>query len=62
MSFNCFQRFVRSVATIKANFHGLKKFIIWKEDDSEQEEEAEPFLNEQIHNFSHYREMLLGNN
>ena len=63
MSYNCFQRFVQSVATRKAKFCGLKRFDVWKE--IEQEEEAEPFLNEQIpqaHNFSRYRETLLGDN
>ena len=63
MSFNCFQRFTQSVATRKAKFGCLKRFNVWKE--VEQEEEAEPFLNEQMpqaHNFSRYRETLLGDN
>jgi hypothetical protein len=65
MSYNCFQRFVQSVATRKAKFRGLKRFQVWKE--VEDEEEAEPFLNEQMprdreHNFSRYRETLLGDN
>ena len=64
MSYNWFQRFIQSVATRKAKFRGLKRFNVWKE--VEQEEEAEPFLNAeqmpQVHNFSHYRETLLGDN
>ena len=63
MSCNCFQRFVQSVATKKAEFRGLKRFNVWKE--VEEDEEAEPFLNEQIpqaHNFTRYRETLLGDN
>ena len=59
MSYNRFQRFMQSVATRKANLRGLKRFQVWKE--VENEEEAEPFLNEQVpHNFSRYRETLLG--
>ena len=63
MSYNCFQRFIQSVAARKAKFRGIKRFNVWKE--VEEEEEAEPFLNEQIHqviNFSRYRETLLGDN
>ena len=63
MSYNFFQRFIQSVATRKAKFRGLKRFKIWK--DNEQEEEAEPFLNEQmpqVINFFRYRETLLGDN
>ena len=63
VAYNCFQRFVQSIATRKANFHGLRRFNVWKE--IEQEEEAEPFLNEQmhrVHDFSRYRETLLGDN
>ena len=56
MSYNQSQRFIQSVVT---KFHGLRNG--WKE--VEDEEEAEPFLNEQMpHNFSHYRETLLGDN
>ena len=58
MSYNRFQRFIQSVA---AKFHGLRNG--WKEVESE--EEAEPFLNQQmpqVHNFSRYRETLLGDN
>ena len=54
MSYNCFQMLIQSG---KAKFNDL----IWKE--VEEEEEVEPFLNEQmpqVHNFSHYRETLLG--
>ena len=59
MSYNRFQRFIQSVAARKENLRGLKWFQVWKE--VENEEEAEPFLNEQIpHNFSRYRETLLG--
>ena len=60
MSNSCFQRFVQSVTT---KVRGLKQLNIWKE--IEQEEEAEPFLNEQTpqaHNISRYRETLLGDN
>ena len=42
---------------------GKHNKIVWKE--VEQEEEAEPFLNEQmpqVHNFSHYCETPLGDN
>ena len=63
MSYHCFQRFVQSVATRKAKISGLKRFNVWKEVD--EEEEAEPFLNEQmppVHNFARYRETLLGDN
>ena len=63
MSYNRFQRFMQSVAARKANLRGLKRFQVWKE--VEDEEEAEPFLNEQmpqVHNFSCYRETLLGDN
>ena len=63
MSYNCFQQLVQSIAARKAKFHGLKRFNIWKE--IEQEEEEEPLLNEGIprdHNFSRYRETLLGEN
>ena len=58
MSYNRFQRFIQSVT---AKFHGLRNG--WKE--VENEEEAEPFLNQQmpqVHNFSRYRETLLGDN
>ena len=58
MSYNRFQWFIQSVA---AKFHGLRNG--WKEVESE--EEAEPFLNQQmpqVHNFSCYRETLLGDN
>ena len=59
MSNNQFQRFLQSVAARKANLRGLKWFQVWKE--VENEEEAEPFLNEQMpHNFTRYRETLLG--
>jgi hypothetical protein len=53
----------KSVAARKAKFRGLKRFQVWKE--VEDEEEAEPFLHEQmprVHNFSRYRETLLGDN
>ena len=54
MSYNCLQKLIQSV---KEKFNKL----IWRE--VEEEEEAEPFLNEQmpqVHNFSCYRETLLG--
>ena len=63
MSYNCFQQLVQSIAARKAKFHGLRRFNVWKE--IEQEEEEEPLLNEampQVHNFSRYRETLLGEN
>ena len=63
MSYNCFQQLVQSIAARKAKFHGLKRFNVWKE--IEQDEEEEPLLNEaipQAHNFSRYRETLLGEN
>ena len=63
MSCNCFQRLIQSVAARKVKFRGLKRFKVWKE--VEEEEEAEPFLNEQmpqVINFSRYRETLLGDN
>ena len=44
MSYNCFQRFIQSVAARKAKFCGLMRLNVWKE--IEQEEEEEPFLNE----------------
>ena len=63
MSYHCFQKFLQSVATRKAKFRGLKRFNVWKE--VEEDEEAEPFLNEQmppVQDFTHYRETLLGHN
>ena len=62
--YHCSQRYICAVIRYKkGKFHGLKRFDAWK--GVEEDEEAEPFLNEQmsqVHNFTRYRETLFRDN